>query len=122
MAPANGDGDLMAERVFVGAGCNRIVNNVSWGQSGLVAFGAQNAVAIFCPQVTFSDSFLYEGYLLFYKRCLLCSLFIYVFFFDEQSAQILTTLPGHKAVVNCTQWVLTNKDVHKGFDILFTFY
>lgn len=44
------------------------------------------------------------------------------FSFDEQSAQILTTLPGHKAVVNCTQWVLTNKDIHKGFDILFTFY
>ncbi|KAJ1702432.1 hypothetical protein LUZ63_002211 [Rhynchospora breviuscula] len=79
MAPANGGGDLAVEQVFVGAGCNRIVNNVSWGPSGLVAFGAQNAVAIFCPQ----------------------------------SAQILTTLPGHKAVVNCTQWVLTNKDIHK---------
>lgn len=50
-------------------------------------------------------------------------LYLYMYFyFDEQSAQILTTLPGHKAVVNCTQWVLTNKDVHKGFDILFTFY
>lgn len=43
---------LAVEREFIGAGCNRIVNNVSWGRSGLVAFGAQNAVAIFCPQVS----------------------------------------------------------------------
>lgn len=39
------------ETVFVGAGCNRIVNNVSWGASDLLSFGAQNAVAIFCPKV-----------------------------------------------------------------------
>ncbi|GAB2297006.1 Elongator subunit elp2 [Dionaea muscipula] len=38
------------QRMFIGAGCNRIVNNVSWGACGLVAFGAQNAVAIFCPE------------------------------------------------------------------------
>lgn len=67
---------MEVEREFIGSGCNRIVNNVSWGPSGLVAFGAQNAVAIFCPQ----------------------------------SAQILTTLPGHKAIVNCTQWLPTCKD------------
>lgn len=41
------------KRVFIGAGCNRIVNNVSWGACGLVSFGAQNAVAIYCPKVTF---------------------------------------------------------------------
>ncbi|XP_074574276.1 elongator complex protein 2 [Curcuma longa] len=70
---------LSVEPAFVGAGCNRIVNNVSWGPSGLVAFGAQNAVAVFCPQ----------------------------------SAQILTTLPRHKAVVNCTLWLPSNKDAHK---------
>ncbi|XP_072979268.1 elongator complex protein 2 [Typha angustifolia] len=75
----DGGGGLEVNRVFIGAGCNRIVNNVSWGPSGLVAFGAQNAVAIFCPE----------------------------------SAQILTTLPGHKAIVNCTQWIPTCKDVHK---------
>jgi elongator complex protein 2 len=40
-----------AERVFIGAGCNRVVNNVSWGACGLVAFGAQNAVALFSPSV-----------------------------------------------------------------------
>jgi hypothetical protein len=51
MAPA--DGDMTVERAFVGAGCNRVVNNVSWSPSGLVAFGAQNSVAIFCPQVPF---------------------------------------------------------------------
>ncbi|KAJ0987588.1 hypothetical protein J5N97_005944 [Dioscorea zingiberensis] len=68
-----------AERLFIGAGCNRIVNNVSWGPSGLVAFGAHNAVAIFCPK----------------------------------SAQILTTLPGHKAVVNCTYWLPSCKDAYK---------
>lgn len=39
------------ESVFIGAGCNRIVNNVSWGASNLVSFGAHNAVAIFCPKV-----------------------------------------------------------------------
>ena len=38
-------------RVFIGAGCNRIVNNVSWGACDLVAFGAENGVAIFCPKV-----------------------------------------------------------------------
>ncbi|KAJ8770060.1 hypothetical protein K2173_010091 [Erythroxylum novogranatense] len=63
------------KRLFIGAGCNRIVNNVSWGACDLVAFGAQNAVSIFCP-----------------KR-----------------AQILTTLPGHKASVNCTHWIPSNK-------------
>ncbi|XP_027363697.1 elongator complex protein 2 [Abrus precatorius] len=67
------------KRVFIGAGCNRIVNNVSWGASGLVSFGAHNAVAIFCPK----------------------------------SAQILTTLPGHKAVVNCTHWLPTGKFLFK---------
>lgn len=39
------------ERVFIGGGCNRIVNNVSWGACGLVSFGSQNAVSIFSPQV-----------------------------------------------------------------------
>ncbi|PIA63732.1 hypothetical protein AQUCO_00201226v1 [Aquilegia coerulea] len=67
------------KRVFIGAGCNRIVNNVSWGASGLVAFGAQNAVAIFCPK----------------------------------TAQILTTLPGHNATVNCTQWIPSTKEAFK---------
>ncbi|KAL5722010.1 Elongator subunit elp2 [Ranunculus cassubicifolius] len=71
---------VSAQRVFIGAGCNRIVNNVSWGASGLIAFGAQNAVAIFCPK----------------------------------TAQILTTLPGHKASVNCTQWIPSTKDAFKG--------
>ncbi|KAL3830857.1 hypothetical protein ACJIZ3_019659 [Penstemon smallii] len=67
------------ERVFIGAGCNRIVNNVSWGACDLVSFGAQNAVAIFCPK----------------------------------TAQILTTLPGHKAYVNCTHWLPSNKFAFK---------
>lgn len=49
-AAANATGVQM-EKVFIAAGCNRIVNNVSWGSSGLVAFGAHNAVAIFCPNV-----------------------------------------------------------------------
>ncbi|KAL6513262.1 hypothetical protein OROGR_020748 [Orobanche gracilis] len=38
------------ERVFIGAGCNRIVHDVSWGACDLLAFGVQNAVAIFCPK------------------------------------------------------------------------
>ncbi|XP_010932527.2 elongator complex protein 2 isoform X1 [Elaeis guineensis] len=83
MASSVGDGGVEVERVFIGAGCNRIVNNVSWGPSGMVAFGAQNAVAIFCPE----------------------------------NAQILTTLPGHKAVVNCTQWLPTSKDAFKVQDL-----
>ena len=40
-----------ARRVFIGAGCNRVVTNVSWGACGLVAFGTQNAVALFSPLV-----------------------------------------------------------------------
>lgn len=66
---------LGVERVFIGAGCNRVFNNVSWGACDLVAFGTQNAVSIFCPK----------------------------------TAQILTTLPGHKAAVNCTHWLPSNK-------------
>ncbi|ERN12191.1 hypothetical protein AMTR_s00034p00138310 [Amborella trichopoda] len=67
------------ECVFIGAGCNRLVNTVAWGACDLVAFGAQNAVAILCPK----------------------------------SAQIVTTLPGHNAVVNCTEWIPCNYDVSK---------
>lgn len=48
---SDGGGEVEVKRVFIGAGCNRVVNNVSWGACGLAAFGAQNAVAIFCPQV-----------------------------------------------------------------------
>ncbi|KAK1553454.1 hypothetical protein Q3G72_035458 [Acer saccharum] len=72
-------GEVEVKRVFIGAGCNRIVNNISWGASGLVSFGAQNAVALFCPK----------------------------------TAQILTTLPGHKASVNCTHWLPCNKFAFK---------
>ncbi|KAL0408903.1 UNVERIFIED_CONTAM: Elongator complex protein 2 [Sesamum radiatum] len=64
-------GGMEVKTVFIGAGCNRIVNNASWGACDLLSFGAQNAVAIFCPE----------------------------------TAQILTTLPGHSAYVNCTQWL-----------------
>ncbi|KAL6188026.1 hypothetical protein ACLB2K_039420 [Fragaria x ananassa] len=74
-----GQTDVEVKRVFIGAGCNRIVNNVSWGACDLVAFGAQNAVAVF----------------------------------DPKTAQISTTLPGHKASVNCTQWLPSNKFAFK---------
>ncbi|GLT91872.1 hypothetical protein SLE2022_097350 [Rubroshorea leprosula] len=73
------NGKVQVKRAFIGAGCNRIVNNVSWGACDLVSYGAQNAVAIFSPK----------------------------------SAQILTTLPGHKAVVNCTHWLPSNKFAFK---------
>ncbi|GJN03869.1 hypothetical protein PR202_ga21359 [Eleusine coracana subsp. coracana] len=77
-AGAHGEGKgVEVERVFIGAGCNRVVNNVSWGACGLVAFGAQNAVALFSPL----------------------------------RGEIVTTLPGHKAAVNCTLWLPTKKDV-----------
>ncbi|CAI9296803.1 unnamed protein product [Lactuca saligna] len=73
------NGAVGVERVFIGGGCNRIVNNVSWGACGLVSFGSQNAVSIFSPQ----------------------------------TAKILTTLPGHKASVNCTHWLPSNKFAFK---------
>ncbi|XP_062110029.1 elongator complex protein 2 [Humulus lupulus] len=72
-------GGVGVKRVLIGAGCNRIVNNVSWGASDLVSFGAQNAVVIFSPK----------------------------------TAQILTTLPGHKASVNCTHWLPNAKFAFK---------
>ncbi|XP_031251939.1 elongator complex protein 2 [Pistacia vera] len=75
----NFSSEVEVNRVFIGAGCNRIVNNVSWGASGFVSFGSQNAIVIFCPE----------------------------------TAQILTTLPGHKASVNCTQWLPSNKFAFK---------
>ena len=66
MSPAAGEvagargegGGVKARRVFIGAGCNRVVINVSWGACGLVAFGAQNAVALFSPQVSLPFYFL----------------------------------------------------------------
>ncbi|CAI9096128.1 OLC1v1032208C1 [Oldenlandia corymbosa var. corymbosa] len=75
--------EAKVERVFIGAGCNRVVNNVSWGACDLVSFGAQNALAIFCPKI----------------------------------AQILTTLPGHKASVNCTYWLPNSKFAFKAKDM-----
>ncbi|XP_050375079.1 elongator complex protein 2 [Argentina anserina] len=78
-----GPSEVEVKRVFIGAGCNRIVNNVSWGACGLLSFGAQNAVAIF----------------------------------DPKTAQISTTLPGHKASVNCTQWLPSNKFAFKAKDL-----
>ncbi|KAL0296691.1 UNVERIFIED_CONTAM: Elongator complex protein 2 [Sesamum radiatum] len=72
-------GGMEVKRLFIGAGCNRIVNNASWGACDLLSFGAQNAVAIFCPE----------------------------------TAQILTTLPGHSAYVNCTQWLPSSKFAFK---------
>ncbi|XP_073301423.1 elongator complex protein 2-like isoform X3 [Primulina huaijiensis] len=75
MASGGGLTQVGVHKVFTGAGCNRIVNNVSWGACNLVSFGPQNAVAIFSPE----------------------------------SAQILATLPGHKAYVNCTHWLPSNK-------------
>lgn len=59
------------EAVFISCGCNRVVNAAAWGPSNLVAFGAHNAVAIFCPQ----------------------------------TAKIVQTLPGHKDLVNCIEWL-----------------
>jgi hypothetical protein len=53
------NGGAEARRVFIGAGCNRVVNNVSWGACDLVAFGAHNAVAIFCPKVRPRLPFIY---------------------------------------------------------------
>ncbi|KAB1205610.1 Elongator complex protein 2 [Morella rubra] len=104
----NGGADV--NRLFIGAGCNRIVNNVSWGACDLVAFGAQNAVAIFCPKVFPKLS-----------PCLieLTPLAHYIHISSPpplpfwQTAQILTTLPGHKAAVNCTQWLPNNKFAFK---------
>ncbi|GMN38645.1 hypothetical protein TIFTF001_007862 [Ficus carica] len=81
MATSGGGDDdgVEVKRAFIGAGCNRIVNNVSFSASDLVALGSQNAVAIFSPK----------------------------------TAQILTTLPGHKASVNCTHWLPSPKFAFK---------
>lgn len=104
-SPASGG--VKVEQLFVGAGCNRIVNNVSWGPSGLVSFGAQNAVAIFSPEVfSLFCITLLNTLTSFSSPSLLGSAF--------QTAQILTTLPGHKATVNCTQWIPSIKDTPIG--------
>ncbi|KAI3516715.1 hypothetical protein L1887_15692 [Cichorium endivia] len=76
------NGAVDVERLFIGGGCNRIVNNVSWGACGLISFGSQNAVSIFSPE----------------------------------TAKILTTLPGHKASVNCTHWLPSSKFAFKATD------
>lgn len=73
------------DRVFIGAGCNRVVNNVSWGASDLVAFGAQNAVAIFCPKVPlFLPFVLKKSYVLYCgytSRFSVINFFLVGFFF-----------------------------------------
>ncbi|GBG67448.1 hypothetical protein CBR_g583 [Chara braunii] len=46
---------------YVGVGCNRVAHTLAWSSvSGLVAFGAHNAVAIYDPAVLLTD----------YLRCL----------------------------------------------------
>lgn len=109
---AQSGGGVGVKRVFIGAGCNRIVNNVSWGASGLVSFGAHNAVAIFCPKVPLHS--LLITYLILFPVTLCLKVCIFVLFGFVQSAQILTTLPGHKAVVNCTHWLPSTKFQFKG--------
>uniref|UniRef100_A0A1J3E4P6 Pentatricopeptide repeat-containing protein, mitochondrial n=1 Tax=Noccaea caerulescens TaxID=107243 RepID=A0A1J3E4P6_NOCCA len=57
------------KRVFTGAGCNRVVNNVSWGASCLVSFGAQNAaVAIFSPKLVPVSLIFLRFYFVFGKQ------------------------------------------------------
>lgn len=117
-------GGVEVKRVFIGAGCNRIVNNVSWGASDLVAFGAQNAVAIFCPKVSsfsgFTPHFCSHFFPSLFFPLELSPFFLINFSlivclnFGLKAAQILTTLPGHKAVVNCTQWLPSAKFAFKG--------
>ncbi|KAK8958675.1 Elongator complex protein 2 [Platanthera guangdongensis] len=80
-------GDVEVERLFIGAGCNRVVNNVSWGPSGLVAFGAQNAVAIFCPEAN-NDKVL-----------------IPIFFVRSWWLSPLTSNPAYAAAVTTPQYL-----------------
>lgn len=35
----------------VAAGCNRVTGALHWGEQGLLAFGAHNAVMIYHPEV-----------------------------------------------------------------------
>lgn len=102
------------KRVFVGAGCNRVVNNVSWGASNLVAFGAHNAVAIFCPKVLEISLFTLLNYATKFMYSNESFAFLLVFCLLLQKAQIVTTLPGHKASVNCTFWLPSAKFAYKG--------
>lgn len=121
LAGARGEGGgVEARRVFIGAGCNRVVNNVSWGACGLVAFGAQNAVALFSPQVRHFVPYAYTSckfeLLDKYVTCVVC-LIGPNSCSREQRGEIVTTLPGHKAPVNCTLWLPTKKDVLQGASV-----
>lgn len=66
------------ESVFIGAGCNRIVNNVSWGASNLVSFGAHNAVAIFCPKVPTTPYPINQSYSVCVSVCVCVCVIVYV--------------------------------------------
>ena len=35
----------------VGVGCNRVVHALHWGDAGLLAYGGQNAVVVYHPEV-----------------------------------------------------------------------
>ena len=35
----------------VAAGCNRVVHALHWGEAGLLAYAAHNAVVVYDPQV-----------------------------------------------------------------------
>ena len=60
---------------FACIGCNRTTEALSWGKCGLICFGACNSVVIYNPIIKAS------------------------------SGKLLAILNGHKARVNCVQWL-----------------
>ncbi|KAJ7954147.1 elongator complex protein 2-like [Quillaja saponaria] len=59
LTPSNGGG-VEAKIVFIGVGCNRNLNNVSWGACDLVSLGAQKA-AVNCTQWLPSSKFAFSA-------------------------------------------------------------
>lgn len=98
-------GGVEVKRAFIGAGCNRIVNNVSWGASDFLAFGSQNAVVIFSPKVLLFFSFFnltisyyHSSYFLFLFSFFNCRLLR--FWLHFRVTRLLSTAPTGFLVLN----------------------
>ncbi|XP_071811428.1 elongator complex protein 2-like [Apostichopus japonicus] len=74
------------ETCFICSGCNRLPNCVDWGSNGLIAFGAENSLAL------------------------------YKFHNNNAAGAIRNLLKGHKGKVHCVKWLQQNLKPAKAED------
>lgn len=86
---------MQVTNLYTSVACNRTTECADWGPSGLIAYGACNAVAVLNSRVSNKQirrkSYFYENY------CLLQ--------YNGNSAKILYTLVEHTKRVNTVKWL-----------------